>query len=106
VTQPTIAATEADVLIEHFYRRLTSARVASARNALADGSVDEALAQCAEAFERAAAALEHATSIAPADGELAERLAEQREALVCMAARFEQSADLARHVASGHPPRA
>ena len=106
VPDPAIAATGEEVLVEHFYRQLALVRVAKARIALADQPVSEALARCAEAFERAAAALEHARSIAPDSGELAERLAEQSEALVCMAARFEQSADLARHMASGRPPRA
>ena len=75
-----------------------------ARTVLAAEPVDDAFARSAEAFERAAAALEHAMTVAPSGGELAERLAEQAEALVWIAARFEQSADLARHVASGSPP--
>lgn len=106
VPDPAIAASDEEVLVEHFYRQLAFARFVKARIALAGEPVDEALALCADAFERAAAALGHVGSIAPASGELAERLAEQREALVWMAARFEQSADLARHVASGLPPRA
>jgi hypothetical protein len=101
-----IATDDGEVLVEHFYRQLASVRVAKAQVLLADKPVDEALARCAEAFERAAAALDHARSIAPAECELNLRLAEQSEALVCMAARFEQSADLARHLASGLPPRA
>ena len=101
----TIAAGGGEVLVEHFYRRLASTRVAKARTALAAEPVDDALALCAEAFERAAAALEHAMTVAPPGGALAERLAEQADALVWIAARFEQSADLARHVASGQSPR-
>lgn len=106
MTEPTTVASDGVVLVEHLYRRLALDRVEHARTALSAEPVEEALSQSAEAFERAAAAIEHARSIALASGELAERLAEQSEALVCMAARFEQSADLARHVASGLPPRA
>ena len=102
---PTIAASGGEVRVEHFYRQLASTRVAQARTVLAAEPVDDAFARSAEAFERAAAALEHAMTVAPSGGELAERLAEQAEALVWIAARFEQSADLARHVASGRRPR-
>jgi hypothetical protein len=41
----------------------------------------------------------------PGADEVAQRPAEHAEALVLIAARFEQSADLARHVARGQPPR-
>ena len=102
---PTIAASGGEVLVEPFYRRLASARVAQARTALAAAPVDDALARCAKAFEGAAAALEHAMTVAPAGDELAARLAEQAEALVWIAARFEQSADLARHLVSARRPR-
>jgi hypothetical protein len=93
---------EGTVLVEHFYRQLAADRVARARKALASEPIERAFAQCADAFERAAAALEHAAAETPPTGELAERLADQVEALLCAAARFEQSADLAAHVA-GRP---
>jgi hypothetical protein len=104
MTEPATAASDGVVLVEHFYRGLALDRVEHVRTLLSAEPVEVALSQSAEAFERAAAAIEHARSIAPASGELAERLAEQSEALVWMAARFEQSADLARHVAGGRPP--
>jgi hypothetical protein len=106
MTEPTTAASDGVVLVKHFYRGLALDRVEHARTVLSAESVEQALSQSAEAFERAAAAIEHARTIAPASGELAQRLAEQSEALMCMAARFEQSADLARHIASGQPARA
>jgi len=101
---PVFATSDGSVLVEHFYRQLAVDRVARVREALSTEPVERALSQSALAFERAAAALEHALTVAPAAGGVAARLAEQAEALVLMAARFEQSADLARRVASGRCP--
>ena len=98
---PTVSP-EATVLVEHFYRQLAGDRAGRARKALATEPIERAFAQCADAFERAAAALELAAAQAPPAGELAERLSAQVEALLCAAARFEQSADLAAYLA-GRP---
>jgi hypothetical protein len=96
------APPEPTVLVEHFYRQLALDRAARAGEALAAEPLEHAFADCAEAFERAAAALEHAAAQAPPTGELAEQLSAQVEGLLWAAARFEQSADLAAHVA-GRP---
>jgi len=93
------ASPQGTVLVEHFYRQLAVDRATRARTALATEHIERAFAQCADAFERAAAALEHAAAEAPPTGELAEQLSAQVEALLCAAARFEQSADLAGHLA-------
>jgi hypothetical protein len=96
MADPTIAEGSTEVLIEDFYRELAEERAASARRLLSTQPAVRSLSRSAEAFERAAAALQHVLTLTPADGELAERLADQTEALLLMAARFEQSADLAR----------
>jgi len=100
MTDPTIATSDEEVLLEHFYRELAEERVARARQRLYAEPAERSLSRSAEAFERAAAALQHVLTLAPAGGELAEQLADQAEALVLMAARFEQSADAARGAAS------
>ena len=92
----TIAAGATDVLVEHFYRELAAERVAGALRLLASEPGARSLSRAAEAFEYAAAALQHVLTLVPANAEIADRLADQAEALVLMAARFEQSADLAR----------
>ena len=92
----TIAAGGTDMLVEHFYRELAAERVAGALRLLSSEPEARSLSRSAEAFERAAAALQHVLTLVPANEEIAERLADQAEALVLMAARFEQSADLAR----------
>lgn len=97
---PTVSL-EGTVLVEHFYRQLAVDRAARARKGLGTEPIERAFAQCADAFERAAAALEHAAAEAPPTGELAEQLSAQVEALLCAAARFEQSADLAACLAGG-----
>jgi hypothetical protein len=102
---PTTTAPGAPMLVEHYYRQLALDRAVQARTLLAGEPVERAFAECADAFERAAAALEHSATLAPPSGELAERLSDQVEALLCAAARFEQSADLARHVARRRPSR-
>ena len=99
MADPTIAAGGTGMLVEHFYRELAAERVAGALRLLSSEPEARSLSRSAEAFERAAAALQHVLTLAPANEEIAERLADQAEALVLMAARFEQSADLARSAA-------
>jgi hypothetical protein len=98
----TIAAGATDVLVEHFYRELAAERVAGALQLLSSEPEARSLSRSAQAFEYAAAALQHVLTLVPADEEIAERLADQAEALVLMAARFEQSADLACSNATTH----
>ncbi len=105
MAKPKLAGSREEVLVEDFYRQLAVDRTARAGEALLSEPVERALSQSAQAFERAAAALEHSIALAPAGGEHGERLAEQAEALVWIAARFEQSADFARHVASARRHR-
>jgi hypothetical protein len=96
MTDTTIAAGGPGTLVEHFYREVAEERAAGALRLLASEPEAQSLSRCAEAFERAAAAVQHVLTLVPATEEIAERLADQVEVLVLMAARFEQSADLAR----------
>jgi len=96
MADPTIAEGSTEVLIEDFYRELAEERAGRIRLLLSAEPAERSLSRSAEAFERAAAALQHLLTLAPVEGGLDERLADQAEALVLMAARFEQSADLAR----------
>src|SRR5947209_18933813 len=99
MANPTFAAGSTEVLVEDLYRELAEERAARARLLLCADPPERSLSRSADAFERAAAALQHVLTLAPGDGELAEGLHDQAEALLLMAARFEQSADLARHAA-------
>jgi hypothetical protein len=92
----TIAAGGTGTLIEHCYRELAEERAATGLRLLSSEPAARSLSRSAEAFERAAAAVQHVLTLVPENEEIAERLADQAEALVLMAARFEQSADLAR----------
>lgn len=97
----TIAAGGTGLLVEHCYRELAEERAATALRLLSSEPEARSLSRSAEAFEYAAAAVQHVITLAPANEEIAAWLAAQTEALVLMAARFEQSADLARSAARG-----
>jgi hypothetical protein len=101
MTDTTIATGGPGTLVEHFYRELAEGRAAGALRLLASEPEARSLSRAAEAFEYAAAALQHVLTLVPENAEIAERLADQAGALVLMAARFEQSADLARSAARG-----
>ena len=100
----TIAAAASGMLIEDCYRELAAERVAGALRLLSGEPAARSLSRSAEAFEYAAAAVQHLLTLVPAYEEIAEQLAGHAEALVLMAARFEQSADLARSAARGAAP--
>ena len=101
MTDPTIAEGGPGTLVEHFYREMAEERAAGALRLLASEPGARSLSRAAEAFECAAAALQHVLTLVPANAEIADRLADQAEALMLMASRFEPSADLARSAASG-----
>ena len=105
MADPIIAAGGTEVLVEDFYRELAEERAGRIRLSLSAEPAERSLSQSAEAFERAAAALQHLRTLAPVEDAVDERLADHAAALVLMAARFEQSADLARHLASARRPR-
>ena len=96
----TIAGGGPGMLVEHCYRELAAERVAGALRLLSSEPEARSLSRSAEAFEHAAAAVQHVLTLVPATEEIAERLADQAEVLVLMAARLEQSADLARSKAA------
>ena len=75
MTEPTIAAGRTDVLVEHFYRERAEERAATALRQLSSEPEARSLSRSAEAFERAAAAVQHVLTLVPANEEIAERLA-------------------------------
>src|SRR5690348_14937396 len=96
MAETTIAGGGTGRLVERCYRELAEERAATALRLLSSEPAARSLSGSAEAFERAAAAVQLVLMLVPANEEIAGRLADQAEALVLMAARFEQSADLAR----------
>ena len=67
MADPSIAAVDTELLVEHFYRELADGAGRRARRLLSSEPAERSLARSAQAFELAAAALQHVITLAPAE---------------------------------------